>query len=442
MSFVILEDHDLVRQALRVNLKEFAPVMAFSTKAELLRLKWPDLADVDLFLIDLDLESSLAGLEALEYVSAHPAIKVVLTGRDDAEVIEKAYSLGANDYLVKPFEREDLLDLVKQVQERKRPKLSNKTRENLRADGLSAQDLTNFEVSLNSGLPLCLEGETGTGKTTLAKLWHQHSDRRDKKFIALNCSAFSPELLESELFGHLKGAFTGADQSRAGKLELAHNGVLFLDEVHTMPKPLQAKLLKAVEEKCFYPVGSEKQVCSNFQLISAGSESLEQLVERGEFREDLYFRLQGVSIRLRPLKENIELLESLLTKFLNEGRRRRVFDSRAWQLLLDYSWPGNRREIEKLFDLLRAKKKNFISSEDLPNQMSRMDYKTLGENKGASTDWDVLEREGLKNYLARIERDLVGQALQQNHGKVRKTLEQLKISSHAFYRAMGRVDQI
>jgi DNA-binding NtrC family response regulator len=451
MNFVVLEDHDLVRQALRVNLKDFGPVLALSEKSQLTGLKWPELADVDLFLIDLDLETPLAGLDALKYVSEHPAIKVVLTGRDDPEIIEQAYALGANDYLVKPFERGDLLDLVEQVKLRARPKLSQALRENLKSNGLGREDLAQFEVSLLSSLPISLEGETGTGKTTLAKIWHEHSPRSTGKFVALNCSAFSPELLESELFGHVKGAFTGADQSRSGKLELAHSGVLFLDEVHTMPKALQAKLLKAIEEKCFYPVGSEKEVSSDFQLISAGSENLEALVARGEFREDLYFRLQGVHIRLKPLRENAELLESLMTDFLNEGRRRRVFESKAWKTLLDYRWPGNRREIEKVFELLRAKKKNFIFFEDLPRKLRGCGALESYDPPGISTNWEVLEQVGLKNYLAQIERDLVGQALQQNRGKVRRTLDQLQISSHAFYRAMGnfkkdhrlgRVDQI
>lgn len=442
MSFVVLEDHDLVRQALRVNLKDFGPVMALSEKSQLTRLRWPDLADVDLFLIDLDLETPLAGLEALKFVSEHPAIKVVLTGRDEPETIQKAYDLGASDYLVKPFEREDLLDLVQQVRDIKRPKLDAALRKNLSDNGLNTHELTHFEVSLTSDLPLCLEGETGTGKTTLAKTWHQYSSRKSESFVALNCSAFSPELLESELFGHVKGAFTGADQPRQGKLELADKGVLFLDEIHTMPGPLQAKILKAIEEKSFYPVGSNKLVQSDFYLISASSVNLEKLVAQGGFREDLYFRLQGIYIRLRPLRENRKLLESLISSFLNEGRRRRVFDSKAWQVLLNYKWPGNRREIEKLFQLLRAKKKNLISFEDLPYQIGRQNPQIPGSVPGGTTDWEVLEEVGLKDYLARIERDLVGQALQHNHGKVRRTLNQLKISSHAFYRAVGRVDQI
>jgi transcriptional regulator with PAS, ATPase and Fis domain len=251
-------------------------------------------------------------------------------------------------------------------------------------------------------------------------------------FIHLNCSEISESLLESELFGHEKGAFTGAVKSKKGMLELADGGILFLDEIATMPMSLQKKLLKAIEERAFYPVGSEKIVTSNFRLISATCENLQEKILKGEFRSDLYYRLEGFNVHLKALRERKSDLEELIKSFQKKSERRFIFDPDAKSLLLSYSWPGNIRELSKVMDIIQLKENGKVTVADLNKLLVEKKY-------SAEINIDDVKEMGLNSYVEKMEMAILSKTLKQNKDKVRKTLSDLKISNNAFYRILANL---
>ena len=322
----------------------------------------------------------------------------------------------------------------------------------------SLQHLRQGDSSHSEGLPegifenegpLLIEGETGTGKTRLAKQVHEKSDRRHRAFIHLNCSEMSENLIESELFGHKKGSFSGAIQDKKGKLELADGGTLFLDELGSMPKNVQVKLLKAIEEKTFYPVGAEGMVTSDFRLISATCEPLANLVEQGEFREDLFFRIYGQHVVLSPLRERKKDIDRFIEMFLERSERKMVLTSTARKKMHEYHWPGNIRELERVVDQLLGAKRGRIEETDLPEHIRRNCHplqlaSKRGTSPAASSDafsdyFELATKDGLKKAVEALENDLVKHFLERNQGKVRPTLGDLHISNSSFYRIFDRL---
>jgi len=217
-------------------------------------------------------------------------------------------------------------------------------------------------------------GESGTGKELVAKMIHQKSTRATKPFIPINCGAIPSELLESELFGHEKGAFTGAVYSRPGRFELAHEGTIFLDEIGDMPLHLQVKILRVIQERCFERIGSTKPLHVNVRIIAATNKNLENEVKEGKFREDLYWRLNVVPLLIPPLRERKEdipiLCEYFINKFSEKFGYTLKIKSDAFELLLNYHWPGNVRELENLIERLYVLSENgIITVNDLPERI-------------------------------------------------------------------------
>jgi DNA-binding NtrC family response regulator len=432
----LIEDDILSRLSLEAQLKEKGAVITAASSEEAAQ----KLAryNFEIAFVDLDLDRELAGLELIKKIKSKKIYTIVLSGREDDAIVETAYENGCDDYLVKPYTKKSLELVFKKYSQTQNKDNSLK----LLKEKLITEDkdlVGQLEIigqSLLSDRAIFITGETGTGKTHLAKFIHELSSaNKNIPFIHLNCSELSESLLESELFGHEKGAFTGALKSKKGMLELADGGILFLDEIATMPMSLQKKLLKAIEEKSFYPVGSEKLVHSKFRLISATCENLQEKILKGEFRSDLYFRLEGFNVHLKPLRERKEDLPAILKHFQKQSDRRFIFEASAREMFMDYKWPGNIREFSKVMDMLQLKVDGKVTTEDL----SKLFVQTKSAIEEAVLDIEEIKKLGLNAYLQRIEMDIVSTTLKSNQDKVRKTLSDLKISNNAFYRILGNL---
>ena len=292
-------------------------------------------------------------------------------------------------------------------------------------------------------------GESGTGKEVVARNLHYHSKRREAPFVPVNCGAIPAELLESELFGHEKGAFTGAISSRAGRFELANGGPLFLDEIGDMPLPMQVKLLRVLQERTFERVGSNKTQSADVRIIAATHKDLEKMIEEGSFREDLYYRLNVFPIEMAPLRERIEdiplLMNELISRMEHEKRGSIRFNSAAIMSLCRHDWPGNVRELANLVERMAIMHpygvigvaelpKKFRHVDDEDEQLSSLreelqERDALMGNLPSLESGALLPPEGidLKEYLGNLEQDLIQQALDDAAGVVARAAERLRI---------------
>jgi DNA-binding NtrC family response regulator len=451
LNFLVLEDDDLARLTLVTQLKEFGLVREATNSKMAIELLQSE--KFDIAWIDLDLEEDLAGLNVIPYAVQSKAYSVVLSGREEDEYIQEAYEKGCEDYLSKPFEKESLSLVLRKFKVlRSENKLRNFfSKKYITQSEEFISSLQIIQEIVASEKPVFIKGATGTGKTLISKLIHQLIFESEDRFIHLNCSEIPENLLESELFGHEKGAFSGAETSKKGKLELADGGTLFLDEIATMPMALQKKLLKAIDEKTFYPLGSEKERKSNFRLMSATCENLEQMVKDGQFREDLYFRIEGFNIDLPSLKDRPGDIELLLKHFLGRGKRRVVLSKEVKEKLSSYEWPGNIRELQKVIEILQAKCHGVIGLNDLPEHISKIaklstpqtfkKSESQVERNGflTSAQIEFIRHNGLKSFVEQVEEDAIKTIFNENEEKVRQTLGILKVSNSSFYRIMDRV---
>ena len=321
-----------------------------------------DLSIVDLRLADQD---GITLMEKLHSVNSEMPV-IILTGHASVEGAVEAMKRGAYTYLTKPFDpRELILQIGRALQshqlatenERLRGLLKEKYDfANIVAKSDKMQSLLEAVTRIaKSDSTVYIHGESGTGKELIAKAIHLASDRKDKPFIAINCAAIPETLLESELFGHEKGAFTGAVRSTKGLFTQAHEGTLFLDEIGDMPLTIQVKLLRALEERQFYPVGSEKPVSVDVRVVVATKKDLIEEVKKGQFREDLFYRIHVIPIILPPLKDRKEdipyLVEHLLKKICQQMKKPvKGLTPKAMQKLMQHDWPGNVRELENILE--------------------------------------------------------------------------------------------
>ncbi len=288
---------------------------------------------------------------------------IIMSARSNLLTAIRSNKEGAFDYLPKPFDINDLLDIFKRALYSNSKNL-NKTDDietdnplSLIGKSKSMQDVfKTISKVVSNDLSILIIGESGTGKEVIAKTIHELSDRKNYPFIALNMAAIPKDLVESELFGHERGAFTGAINQQKGKFSQANDGTLFLDEIGDMPFSAQTRLLRVLQEKEFSPIGSKEVIKSNARIISASQNSLDDMVEKGVFRKDLFFRLNVIPISVPPLrsrKTDIPLLVNhFLEKIADEGLPKKFFSSKAIDLLNNYSWPGNIRELENLIKRL------------------------------------------------------------------------------------------
>jgi len=321
---------------------------------------------IDVVLLDLKLPGA-GGLEALHQIRERrpDVVIIVVTGYGTVQSAVQAMKNGAYDYVTKPFSMEELRLLLERVSSHLKLKTENRMlREKIKSKqgfgsivGRAPEMEKLYRIiakAAQSTHPVLILGESGTGKEMVARSIHFSGPFRDKPFIPVDCGSLVPTLIESELFGYVKGAFTGAVQSRDGLLAIAEGGTVFLDEVGELPVDLQAKLLRAIQEREIRPVGSTRRIAINVRILAATNRDLEQAVAQGTFRRDLYFRLNVLSLRIPPLRERRQDIPLLAAHFLERlsrasGQERSVSDE-AMKALLAYDWPGNVRELENCLE--------------------------------------------------------------------------------------------
>ena len=367
-TVLIVDDEKNYPPILSAVLEEegFETLTAFSGEEALSVLKN---SDVDLVLTDMKMPS-LDGIELLERIKEKdPGLPVIMmTAHGTVEKAVEAMQKGAYNYILKPFDNERLVIYVnKAVQMYRVIKENRRLRETVESQysfgniiGKSSKMQNIFDLIYKiapATASILIEGESGTGKDLVAKSIHYNSPRRDHPFIAVNCSALAESLLESELFGHEKGAFTGAVATKKGRFELAEGGTLFLDEIGELSPSLQVKLLRVLQDKILERVGGLRQVTVNFRLITATNKRLREEVKKGRFREDLYYRLNVVYIDLPPLRQRSEDLRLLVDHFIGKyAAERRMgvpvkgIEREVEQIFYQYDWPGNVRELENTIE--------------------------------------------------------------------------------------------
>ena len=365
LNLLVVDDERTVREACR----EVAASLGYRTTAAESgeqALRMIDGQNVDVILLDLKLHG-FAGLDVLRALKAQrPEMEViVVTGNGSLETAVQAMKSGAYDYVTKPFSMEQLRLLLERVSSHLRLKTENRMlREKLKSKqgfgniiGRAPEMDKLYRIiakAAHSVHPVLILGESGTGKEMVARAIHYSGPFRDKPFIPVDCGSLVPTLIESELLGYVKGAFTGAVQSKEGLLAIAEGGTVFLDEIGELPVDLQAKMLRAIQEKEIRPVGSTKRVSINVRILAATNRDLEHAVAQGAFRRDLYFRLNVLSVRIPPLRERRQDIPLLATAFLervSQSSSRPVeLSDDAMKALLDYDWPGNVRELENCLE--------------------------------------------------------------------------------------------
>ncbi|MEM1166924.1 MAG: sigma-54 dependent transcriptional regulator [Planctomycetota bacterium] len=371
-TILVVDDKDMLRDSVAVTLQRagFTVVSASGGEAaiETVARKRPEAVVTDLKMPGMD------GLELIERLrSLDDDLPIVLmTAYGTVETAVRAMKLGAYDYITKPFEGDELVIAVKRSIEHARVRRENAVLRAASAPGgeeevgdghgldrvigssaVMAETKAKIATIASSHGTVLITGESGTGKEVAARAIHECSSRNNEPFLAVNCAAMSESLLESELFGHEKGAFTGADKMRKGRFELAHRGTLLLDEISEIRPGLQAKLLRVLQERAFERVGSSTTIGVDVRVIATSNRDLLGEVDRGRFRQDLYYRLNVLPVPLPALRDRAEDIRELAPYFVErvcarEGRPAKMIDESAMQLLLSYSWPGNVRELQNL----------------------------------------------------------------------------------------------
>lgn len=390
-KILVIDDDDSLRRVLEYNLVtdgyEVQPAASGEEGLFLFGKSKPDLVITDMKMSGMD---GMMVLKSLKERSPEILV-IIITAFGTVDVAVEAMKAGAYDYITKPFNREALKLTVKKAlefsgmaEEVKRLKSELSDKADFRTIIGSSQGMERvFEVIrkvADTEAAILITGESGTGKELVARSIHANSSRRDAPFVAINCAAIPANLLESELFGHVKGAFTGAIRDKAGKFQAAEGGTLFLDEVGELPLELQPKLLRALQEKEVEPVGGTKIQKLDVRIVSATNLDVEDAIEQGSFREDLYYRLSVIPIHLPPLRERRKDIPLLIKYFCNKHNSQQVgFDEEAFHALAKYSWPGNVRELENTVErLLIMRNHEIITVQDLPDKIRKAKIQQAG----------------------------------------------------------------
>ena len=370
-----------------------------------------DRHEMDVVLTDLVMPEG-GGLEVLSHAkkSSVNCEVILMTGYGTVENAVHAMKLGAFHYITKPFKVVEVIHLVDRALEMTGVKKENI---HLKKQAIGLYQFENIIGVSEKVRQMLFLGESGTGKELIARAIHYNSDRADRILAPVNCSAIPAELLESELFGHARGAFTGAHTARTGRFESAHRGTIFLDEIGEMSPPLQAKILRVLQEQSFTPVGGTKPVNVDVRVIAATNKDLEKEIAEGRFRQDLFFRLNVIPIHVPPLRDRVEDIPVLAEHFIRKyakgsGRRIQGFRADAMEAMERHSWPGNVRELENLVERLVVLSRNgWFEKSDLPAAM--LSRKDRNGGKGA----ERLRSGGLDFRKARedFENGLIREAL-------------------------------
>lgn len=445
-KILVVDDEDIIRESLSYILtkEKYEVTEAANGKVAFDMLKE---SSFDLVITDLEMPE-MKGIELLDEIKKMnlQTSTIVITAYGSMETAIAALRGGASDYILKPVEFDELLIKVKKLFEMRDLHLENRI---LRKELQREYDYTNiigkspaiqqiFEMIkavADTDSTVLISGNSGTGKELVAKALHYNSKRSNKPFIALNCGAISENLIESELFGHKKGAFTGAISDKEGFIKAAEGGTLFLDEISEMPPQLQVKLLRAIQEKEYTPVGTTVSLPVNVRFIASTNRNLQEYVVQGKFREDLFYRLNVVDIHLPSLKERDGDIPLLADHFLNKYRKQmnkniKGISNDAMRALMNHEWKGEIRELENVIE--RAVifcNEDFIAMNHLPVQF-----------QSPSDHSDYSPSGSLDDSVKRFEKEIIIRALEANEFNKEKTAETLQVGLSTLYRKMKELD--
>lgn len=443
-GIIIIEDNNTMRMGIEETLRrENYNIVSFDNGISALNhfKKYPS----ELAIIDLKMEP-MNGIELLEKIKQINSQTEVLmiSAYGTVEDAVKAMHLGAADFMTKPFSPDELRIRVKKIYEKILN--SQKIEVLIEQNKLLETELSKgYEEIIGNSAPMqkifslidqvakkestvLIQGESGTGKELAARAIHNKSTRSENPFIKINCGALNDNLLESELFGHEKGSFTGAVKQKKGRFELADKGTLFLDEIGDVSTSMQVKLLRVIQEGEFERVGGEHTIKTNVRIIAATNKNLHKLIAEGKFREDLYYRLSVIPIAIPSLRERRDDIPILVDHFLQKsavknGMEKKIIEQEGLKLLIDYSWPGNIRELENLIERLSViSNENVISSELIARH--------LFSNAGAANSFDNLP---LEEALFNFEKSLIVQAMKKADGVKNRAAKILGINTSVLY---------
>lgn len=431
MKILIADDDKNLRMVIATELSE----EGFDVDQAESGLKVMDLLEkdeYDVLVLDLNMPG-LGGMEVLKKIqSLDISVEViVLTAHATISTAVQAMKLGAYDYLTKPFKLEQLIIVMEKAYEKKRLlrenlllktqiKRQSGTQRIITKSPAILEILENVRKIAQSDFPVLITGESGVGKELIAIAVHEASPRANEPFVPINCGAIPENTIESELFGHEKGAFTGAHARKIGLFEVANHGILFLDEIAELPLPLQGKLLRVIETKSFFRVGGVKEVKVDVRFVTATNRDIKSEAEKGSFRSDLYYRISAITLHIPPLRERKECIPLLVEHIIknNLACKNKRFSAEALRVLSGYPWPGNVRELQNVVNrTLLLTKSEIIEPDDLPADLL-----------------SAPKKHGRK--LEEIERDHILEVLKEVEGQRSKAAEILGLDPKTLYRKL------
>lgn len=438
-TILLVDDEKSIRETLKILLED-AGYKVLLAKDGFEALEYLKDYIIDILITDLRMPK-MDGIELMEKaLEIYPYIQIIfISAYADIKCAVKAIKMGAFDYIQKSFCVEELLVTVEKAVERKRLieenyKLRKQIEKSYQYDGVIGKSekmqllFSMVDRIASSRATVLLTGESGVGKEVFAKLIHKKSSRRDKKFVTINCGAIPENLIESELFGHEKGAFTGASYTKIGKFEQANGGTIFLDEIGELPLSMQVKFLRVLQERQFERVGSLKSINVDVRVIAATNKDLLEEVKKGNFREDLYYRLNVVNIKIPPLRERKDDIPLLAEKFLDEfskeyNKKLKLIDIETMNILVQHPWKGNVRELRNVIErsvVVAEENEEILSNHHLPSEI-------IGQENISESRW----KEGIT--LKEFEKILIINTLKKVNGNKSKAAEILGIKRQTLY---------
>lgn len=442
-KILVVDDEASIREFLQIMLKREKMVVDVAENGQ---AAWQKLQShsYDLIISDIQMPE-MTGLELLEKIKAKDpsALVLMITAFGSTDIAVQAMKLGAYDFLTKPFKLDDVKLRIQNALEKRTLVLDNVRLKKELGERFSFSNIIGgskpmldvFEMIKRvspTGSSILITGESGTGKELVAKAIHYNSERKEAPFISVNCGAIPEELIESEMFGHVKGAFTGAIRDKKGFFELANGGTLFLDEIGELPISMQATLLRALSDGSFTPVGGVESLRSNVRVVAATNRNLEDEVKEQNFREDLYFRLNVINIRLPSLKQRKEDIPMLVDFFVESfsksfGKTIASIPAETMKTLEAYDWPGNVRELENVIERMMAlESSQVLSVEGIPEHI-REPLKPRFDSLAENIKWDASGVQ-LEEILLKIEKEYLLKALDQAGGSRKKAAKLLGVT--------------
>jgi len=411
----IIDDEESIRTICTSALEDLFKIEAFSSASQALLAL--NSSKPDLIITDIKMPG-MSGLEFLNKVSEkYPDLPtIIITAHANIDNALSAYKGGAFEYLTKPFDINEIRKLVIKATKTKKANLQESLEESKSKIVGKAESMQEVFKAIGkiskTDITVLIRGESGTGKELIAQSVHTNSSRNNKPFIAINVAAIPHELLESELFGHEKGSFTGAQSQRIGRFEQALGGTLFLDEIGDMHPELQTRLLRVLSSHEFYRVGGQKPIKSDVRIIAATNQNIEQLIKTGKFREDLYHRLNVFRIELPPLRKRKEDIPMLVKHFLSKSAAEikgdeKGIDKNAMKILNDYDWPGNIRQLENTCRYITVMAPSAsITADDIPDEIKNDNQSNVSDavnvNLGGTSSWEESLSSHIKNVLSDV----------------------------------------